>query len=74
MSEWKPIESAPADVMVLLGRWRTTYDESMPLRWDTEVSKVWMTTRFLFGLKRRVREIHSVKYSHWAPLPEPPKD
>ena len=74
MSEWKPIESAPADVMVLLGRWRSTYEESMPLRWDTEVSKAWVTTRLPFGLKRRVRERYSVEYSHWQPLPEPPKD
>lgn len=74
MGEWKPIETAPADTIVLLGRWRTTYDGSVPLRWDTEVSKAWVTTRLPFGLKRRVRTRDSEQYSHWSPLPEPPKD
>lgn len=74
MSEWRTIDSAPTNVWVLLGRWRTTYDESMPLRWDTEVSKVWVTSRFPFGFKRRVRVDDSEQYSHWKPLPEPLKD
>lgn len=74
MSEWKTIESAPADVMVLLGRWRTSYNNGERFEWDTDVSKAWVTTRFPFGFKRRVRSAHSVEYSHWAPLPEPPKD
>lgn len=66
MSEttWQPIETAPTDRMVRLGKWDLF---SGKLEWRESAGAPW--ERSLFG--RRLTYCGR-EYSHWQPLPGPP--
>lgn len=67
MSDWQPIETAPRDVKVIMGGW---YIVSERKDWETRDGVVYES--YLFGFLKR-RTIRSSDYTHWMPLPEPPK-
>jgi hypothetical protein len=72
MTDWQPIETAPADVPVRLGGWENAYShEGPPLRWATRVHAAWHTKNF-FLFKLVVRDEYTREYTHWQPLPPPP--
>lgn len=69
-SEWRPIETAPVDVPVQLGRWRRYFNIDDGLRWETDVGLAWESERGFFRTKVK-RGLNS-EYTYWRPLPEPP--
>lgn len=64
--EWMPIETAPADELVMVGKW-FVYKTSAP-EWHQGAEVVWKSG--WFGAAKRT--IYSEGYSHWKPLPKPP--
>lgn len=76
MTEWQPIETAPKDGRtVLLGRWLTTRLGQEGLFWSEETGRVWVEVdgAFPWSRKKWVKTFDGDYYSHWKPLPEPPK-
>lgn len=66
--DWKPIETAPIDQHVLCGKWENGYGPDKRPEWKTTIGPAWR--KQLFGRKRTY---YGDEYSHWKPLPEPPK-
>lgn len=63
---WHPIETAPTDQVVKVGRWEFHMNKDY---WRISSGVVWETS--LFGIMRR-RTQFGKEYSHWTPLQEPP--
>lgn len=75
MSEWQPIETAPKnEEAVHLGRWEFNlrFGEKF---WAEAGGRVWEKERgaFPWSRERWVRTFDGTYYTHWKPLPEPPK-
>lgn len=66
MSEWKPIDTAPIDTNVEVGKWDGWGDR---MEWKTTTGIPF--TRVFFGLVRK--RLYHGEYSHWRELPAPPK-
>lgn len=75
-NEWRPIDTAPTDVQVRLGRYVTKCsDDGLSLRWDMGVGTAWESKRrWLHALRApiAVRTFDGGRYTHWQPLPAPP--
>jgi len=69
MMEWQPIETAPVDVYVRLGRYRD-YGEG-PV-WQTDNGYGRRSVRFL-GMVLRLSGPSWLDATHWQHWPEPPK-
>ena len=69
MSEWQPIETAPKDVAVFIGKhtkkgWLRTiglYDHECPHLWDAQLEN----GDYAFSFANP---------THWQPLPKPPTE
>lgn len=70
MSEWQPIETAPTETHVMCGKWENGYNQERTPEWKTSIGPAWRSG--FFGLTRK-RTYFGEEYSHWKPLPEPPK-
>lgn len=70
MMEWQPIETAPKDTSVELGRYIMT--NNGPL-WVSDVGPAWVSVKFLFWNVRLDRHWRADGATHWRSLPEPPK-
>ena len=68
---WQPIETAPVDTMVQLGKYEDDYKGG--LAWRKSVGIAWETHR-VFLMKCVRREWCDRNYTHWQPLPPPPGD
>lgn len=72
MSEWKPIETAPRDgVMLLVG-----YDDKIANRSGMEENRRVYEARWCERQKSFVARngfLLHINATHWQPLPEPPK-
>lgn len=67
MMEWQPIETAPTDTRVMLGKW--SFGASTPYWYESD-GIPWESC--WFGYSRR-SNFDGKYYTHWKPLPEPPK-
>lgn len=71
---WQPIETAPANVQLELGRYRMPYrGEGLPI-WETEFGVPIEETRGMFGRVKRKITWEGERYSHWRLPPAPPND
>lgn len=64
--EWMPIETAPADVRVMVGSWDVWAGK---MKWIEDTGVVF--ERKFFGLFKTKNYIGH-RYSYWRPLPSPP--
>lgn len=67
MNKWQPIKTAPPNTRVLLGWWDVYDDKQI---WRERADVAWKAS--FFNLIR-FKACHS-EATHWAPLPEPPKE
>lgn len=73
MSEWQPIETGPKDG-TLVDLWKSTGSRLTDVRWVVEakthphVQDGWKTKRH-----DRFTILVEDQFSHWKPLPDPPK-
>lgn len=70
MNEWQPINTAPIDYPVAVGRWEYSYKKDEPFEWRMRVEIVFMRGRF--GRKKRNPYL-SKEFTHWRWLPDAPK-
>lgn len=66
MSNWQPIETAPANTPVRVGKWVFRREET---EWRESEGVVWRPR--LFGLIRQWEYVGR-EYHYWKPLPPPP--
>ena len=60
VKDWQPIDSAPTDDRrIIIGRFNEQY------QWETAIVSWHILQRSTF--------LPRIEWSHWAPLPEPPK-
>lgn len=69
---WEPMETAPADKMVKVGRWYVSLGDTV---WHTSVGMPFKTRPGPWPWsKPRVEPCFEAEYySHWQELPDPPK-
>lgn len=67
--EWRPISEAPMGVCVECGGWEAQKDGT--LQWKTAVAVAWL--KGIFGTRWGRAEFGACRYSHFRPLPPPPK-
>jgi hypothetical protein len=66
MSEWKPIDEAPKDVLVMLfGGGTTAFGHQL-------TNHVWYEYRS--GVAMLFHPVLGFEPTHWMPLPQPPKE
>lgn len=65
--EWQPIETAPANTPVRVGKWE--FWREVP-EWKESEGVVWRPG--LFGLIKHWEYVGK-EYHYWQPLPPPPK-
>lgn len=66
MSEWQPINTAPVDTNVEVGRWDTYLGER---KWETSFGMAFESS--FFGLIK-TRQYAGRFFTHWRHLPPPP--
>jgi hypothetical protein len=68
-NQWQPIETAPINEKVMLGRWESGYDfNEGGLLWRDHIGIAWKI-RFYFW---KVRADYGGRATHWKPLPDAP--
>ena len=75
MTEWQPIETVPKDNMSILVQLKDSnvmmaYFNFMTLLWEI-VGYIWPDG---LGKKCIEEDMFKKQFSHWMPLPEPPKN
>ena len=67
MTEWQPIETAPKDQIVELGRWELW---SGNYKWQSEFYRAWEPHPIFWW--RRVLSYQGQRFTHWRFPPPPP--
>jgi hypothetical protein len=69
--KWQPIETAPINEKVILGRWENeNIFNDDGIQWRTEIGNAWKI-RFYFW---KVKADYGGRATHWKPLPDAPLD
>lgn len=78
MSEWRPIETAPPDTLVIMGRWEiyTTYGPEAGQResWREDAGIAIESVRTWWGARRLKRTYGGERNAYWRPYPPPPQE
>lgn len=71
--EWQPIETAPNDVIHVRGMWVHSAHTGLPIYWTADAGYPDDEGDFIYTCGEPTGW-RSDDYTHWMPLPDPPKD